>query len=259
MKAATSDADGFIGIVSGGSGTSGSAIVSYRGYAQCSFDGATTAADYVIASGSTAGDCHDAGATRPVGAEVIGRVLSTNGTSGTYSVFVSLEPGAGPSQVPWFTQASASGAVSFLTTSNVAKLYGVLYSNATPLTTTQATYDVTTADNTSNNYDIGLYNSSGALVAHIGTTAGTGFAAATGWKTLSWAASATIKQGKYYLAITTNCTSSCAQLIGSSTGVGFTFAGAVQESVTSGGTLPNTITIPSDSYTATTIPTWSIQ
>src|ERR671922_238885 len=72
-------------------------------------------------------------------------------------------------------------------------------------------------------------------------------------------ASATIKQGKYYLAISTNCTSSCAALIGSSTGVGFTFAGAVQESVTTGGTLPNSITIPSDSYTATTIPTWSIQ
>ena len=259
VKATTSDADGFIGIVSGGSGTSGNAVVSYQGYAQCSFDGATTAADYVVASSSTAGDCHDAGATRPVGVEVMGRVMSTNANSGTYSVFVSLEPSAGPSQVPWFTQSSASGAVSFLTTSNVAKLYGVIYGNATPLTTTQVTYDVQTADNTSNNYDIGLYGSSGALVAHIGTTAGTSFAASTGWKTLNWTSSATIKQGKYYLAITTNCSSSCAQLIGSSTGVGFTFAGAVQESVTSGGTLPNTITIPGDSYTATTIPTWSIQ
>jgi len=76
---------------------------------------------------------------------------------------------------------------------------------------------------------------------------------------LSWSAAATIKQGKYYLAITTNCSSSCAALIGSSTGVGFTFAGAVQESVATGGTLPNSITIPGDSYTATTIPTWSIQ
>ncbi len=259
VKAATSDTDGLIGIVSGGSGTSGSAVVSYRGYASCSFDGATTAADYVIASSSTAGDCHDAGATRPTGVEVIGRVMSTNGTSGTYSLFMALEPSAGPSPVPWFTQTTASGSVSFLTSSNVAKLYGVVYGNPSPLTTTQVTYNVTTADNTSNNYDIGLYNSSGGLVAHIGTTAGTSFAGTTGWKTVNWTAAATIKPGKYYLAITTNCTSSCAQLIGSLTGGGFTFAGAVQESVTSGGTLPATITIPSDSYTATTVPTWSIQ
>lgn len=259
VKAATGDTDGFLGIVSGGSGSSGNAVISYRGYAQCSFDGATTAGDYVIASGSTAGDCHDAGASRPVGAEVIGRALSTNATSGTSQVFVTLEPSVGPSQVPWFTQPTATGTVSFLTTANVAKLYGVLYSNSAPLTTTQVTYDVSTIDNTANTYDIGLYNSAGALVAHVGTTAGTTFASATGWKTLNWAAPATIKQGKYYLAITTNCTSSCAVLVGSSTGVGITFAGAVQESVATGGLLPATITIPADSYTTTTIPTWSIQ
>jgi len=259
VKAAASDSDGFLGIVSGGSGTSGNAVVSYRGFSQCSFDGATTAGDYVVASNSTAGDCHDAGASRPVGPEVVGRVLSTNANSGTYSVFVTLEPSVGPSQVPWFTQPTATGTASFLTSSNVAKLYGVLYSNPAPLTTTQVVYDVSTADNTSNNYDIGLYNSSGTLVAHIGTTAGTAFAASTGWKTLSWTSSATIKQGKYYLAITTNCTSSCAVLIGSSSGVGLTFAAGVQESVTNGGTLPNSITIPSDTYNATTIPTWSVQ
>ena len=76
--------------------------------------------------------------------------------------------------------------VSFLTTANVAKLYGVVYSSATPLATTQVTYNVQTADNTANNYDIGLYSSSGALLAHIGSTAGTTFAPSTGWKTLSW-------------------------------------------------------------------------
>ncbi len=45
-----------------------------------------------------------------------------------------------------------------------------------PLTTTQVTYDVSTADNTSNTYDIGVLNSSGNVVAHIGSTAGTTFA-----------------------------------------------------------------------------------
>jgi len=116
-----------------------------------------------------------------------------------------------------------------------------------------------TADTGSNTYDLGIVNSSGAVVAHIGPTAAATFAGTTGWKTLNWTGSATLTRGKYYLAITTNCTTSCAALIGSSTGVGFSFAGGVQESVSSGGTLSGTITIPADSYTATTIPTWAVQ
>jgi hypothetical protein len=260
VKAGTGDADGVVGIVSGGSGTTGNAIVTYEGYTQCSFDGSVTSGDFAVASVTNAGDCHDAGAGRPTGVQVIGRILATNTGAGTYSVFVDMEaPGVGASMVPWLTQPTATGAVSFLVTANVAKLFGAIYSNTTPMTTTQVTYDVQTADNTSNTYDIGLYNSTGNLVAHVGSTAGTAFAASTGWKTLSWAASAAIKQGKYYLAITTSCTTSCAALIGSSSGVGFTFAGAVQESVTAGGALPATITIPGDSYTATTIPTWAVQ
>jgi hypothetical protein len=141
----------------------------------------------------------------------------------------------------------------------VAKLYGVVYPESTGLVTTKITYNVVTADNTSNTYDIGIVNSSGAVVAHIGATAGTAFAASTGWKTVNWTGSATITRGKYYLAITTSCTTSCAALIGSSTGVGFTFAGNTQEGVSSGGTLSGTITIPADSYTATTVPTWAVQ
>lgn len=261
VKAGTSDTDGVTGIVSGGSGTTGSAIVTYEGYSQCSFDGTTTSGDFVVASVTNPGDCHDAGAVRPTGVQVIGRTLTTNTSgTGTYALFVDMgAPGIGPSTVPWFTQPTATGTISFLTTANVAKLYGVVYSGATPLTTTQVVYDVQTADNTANTYDIGLYNSTGNLVAHVGSLAGTAFAASTGGKTLSWATPATVRQGKYYLAITTSCTASCAALIGSSSGVGFTFAGAVQESVTAGGTLPATITIPGDSYTATTIPTWAVQ
>jgi hypothetical protein len=261
MKAATSDIDGVIGIVSGGSGTSGNATIIYQGYAQCSFDGSTTGGDYVVTSTTNAADCHDAGATRPGGVQVIGRAMTTNTGAGTYLIFAGLEaPSVGsPTSIPWFTQPSAAGSVSFLTTANVAKLYGVVYHSTAPLTTTQVSYNVQTADNTANNYDIGLYSSAGVLMAHLGSTAGTTFAPSTGWKTLSWATSNTLKQGKYYLAITTSCTTACAALIGSSTGVGFTFAGAVQESVTAGGTLPSSITIPADSYTATTIPTWSVQ
>src|SRR5207249_4327895 len=127
VKSGTGDEDGIVGIVSGGSGTTGNAIVSYAGFWQCSFDGGTNGGDYVVASATNAADCHDAGASRPTGVQVIGRVMSTNVGAGTYSVFVNLQPpSAGTSsQVPWFTQPSATGSVAFLTTANVAKVYGV--------------------------------------------------------------------------------------------------------------------------------------
>ena len=91
VKAATSNTDGVIGIVSNGSGTSGNVVITYRGYVPCSFDGSTTAGDFVIASTSNAGDCHDAGATRPAGVQVLGRVESTNSGIGTYALRASLE------------------------------------------------------------------------------------------------------------------------------------------------------------------------
>ena len=48
----------------------------------------------------------------------------------------------------------------------------MLYAGSTPLSPSQVTYNVQTADNTANNYDIGLYSGSGALLAHVGNTAG---------------------------------------------------------------------------------------
>ena len=91
VKAATASRDGVLGIVSGGSGTSGNAVITYRGYASCSFDGGTTAGDFVVASATNAGDCHDAGGTRPAGVQLIGRVESTNSGAGTYGVRTGLE------------------------------------------------------------------------------------------------------------------------------------------------------------------------
>jgi len=91
VKAGTGSTDGVLGIVSGGSGTSGNAVITYRGYAQCSFDGGTTAGDFVTASTTNAGDCHDSGGTRPAGVQVVGRVESTNTGAGTYGVRASLD------------------------------------------------------------------------------------------------------------------------------------------------------------------------
>lgn len=88
--AATTDTDGMLGVVTGGAGTTGNAQVAVDGQASCVFDGATTAGHFVAISSTTAGDCHDAGATRSTTSQTIGRVLSTNGSGGTYAVELGL-------------------------------------------------------------------------------------------------------------------------------------------------------------------------
>ncbi len=61
VLASASSTNGVIGVVQGGAGVSGNAVITWHGYAYCIFDNATTAGDAVIASTSTAGDCHDTG------------------------------------------------------------------------------------------------------------------------------------------------------------------------------------------------------
>lgn len=83
---------GVIGICTGNTstgasacGTSGSSEIAIQGTYTCIFDGSTTANDYVTISSSVAGDCHDFGATYPVGQQVLGRVLVT-AAAGTRSM-----------------------------------------------------------------------------------------------------------------------------------------------------------------------------
>lgn len=85
----TSDLTGIAGIVVGGAGTTGNAQLARAGRASCAFDGATTAGDYVQASSSAAGDCHDTGSsTLPTSNQILGRVLSTNASAGTYAMTI---------------------------------------------------------------------------------------------------------------------------------------------------------------------------
>ena len=90
--ATTSDTSGVVGIVIGGAGTTASAQIAVHGRASCIFDGATTAGDYVQISSTTTGDCHDAGSSYPAAGQVLGRVLSTNGSGGTFAMEV-FSPG----------------------------------------------------------------------------------------------------------------------------------------------------------------------
>jgi len=237
VKMTTSDTSGAMGVVVGGSGTTGNSIIAYRGFANCSFDGATTAGDYVQISSTNAADCHDAGSSYPSAGQVLGRALSTNATAGTYAVFPgpdvngaaplaspaftgtpaaptpsssdnstkiattayvqsqgyatasSMVSGnypkatgvaglgdsgvtAGPYSIPWITVYRGGGSSSFSTSSNVVKLWGVVLT--WPVTTTQVSYNVSTADSNSSgacNYDIGLADSGGNIKLHTGSTA----------------------------------------------------------------------------------------
>lgn len=453
VLASTSSSNGVVGVVQGGAGKSGNAVVTWRGYAFCSFDNATTAGDAVIASATVAGDCHDTGSAAQPVAQLIGYSDVTNATSGqTNGIRVSLQPpqgggggsgnvasvfgrtgavtsgtgdysvaqvtgaaadsavvhlagtetisgsktfssdvtlsgnlnvagninqtGTGPMQwsgkewtgttvtvpsgmdfslgvgsdntfkcqltsgascmsagavtsvfgrtgavvaasgdysvaqvagaaplasptftgtpsgptanpgdsstklattafvqgtlpansttIPWLTFSHGGSNINFSTATNKAIFTGVVLDFAK--TTSQVSYNVSTADNTSNTYDLGVYSgtSGGTCTqqAHIGPTAGTSFASSTGWKTTSWTGgSVTLQPGRYYLAYTTSCTTSCATLIGD-TG-GFTFAGSSggansNVSVTAGGTLPATASCPSDGYATTSAPNWAI-
>jgi hypothetical protein len=98
ILASTSDTGGIAGVVVSGGGTSGTSEIAVSGQSSCTFDGATTAGDYVTVSGSIAGDCHDAGNTYPTSGQILGRVLSTNGAGGVYAMNLfgaELQGGAG--------------------------------------------------------------------------------------------------------------------------------------------------------------------
>ncbi|MFZ0991554.1 MAG: hypothetical protein WAN29_06585, partial [Candidatus Sulfotelmatobacter sp.] len=137
-------------------------------------------------------------------------------------------------------------------TENVTKLWGFLLPYA--VTTTQITYEVMTADNTANDYDIGIYNASGNLLADIGATPGTTFSASDGFHTLLWTqGSIGLAAGEYYLALTTNCASACAQIAAAVGNV--SFAVNVAAGASTGGALPATMTVPAQAWATGDQPT----
>ena len=293
VMAGTSDTSGVLGVVNTNSGTScaagttGKACIVTKGPGTCNFDGGVTAGDYTQISATTAGDCHDAGATYPTSGQVLGRVLVTNASAGAYGTYffggesqgglsstaaaatyaplaspaltgtpTAPTPAAGDnstniattafvtSTCMWTTFPTTGGTGNTLSgTANKATLWKVWL--PAPCSTSAVTYDIGTADNTSNTYDLGLYNAAGTLMVHTGSTAGTTFASATGVKDANWTAGAVLPGGIYYIALTSSCTSSCATLAGSSSNaLGRETNTAV--SVSSGGTLSGTVTPPAD-------------
>lgn len=104
---AITDTSGAVGIVVLGGGTSGTAYIAQVGAALCVFDNTATAGDYVQISSSTAGDCHDAGSTKPTLGQVIGVVTASG--AGTKNVILSVGSGGGSGSVTTVSVASANG------------------------------------------------------------------------------------------------------------------------------------------------------
>lgn len=84
----TVDTGGIIGICVSGCGAAGSGVIQQSGLAPCNFDGGTTANNYVQNSTTITGDCHDAGGSSPLAGQIVGRVLSSQGVAGTYTMLL---------------------------------------------------------------------------------------------------------------------------------------------------------------------------
>jgi hypothetical protein len=162
-----------------------------------------------------------------------------------------------PYAIPWITASSGGGSTATLpSTANKAALYGVVLTF--PITTTQVTYNVTTADASPNTYDIGIYDNSGNLRAHTGRVAGS-IAMTSGVHSARWTAAATLQPGRYYLAITSSCTANCGQMAAMNAN-GTTFLSNYPTSVSGGGMLNGKITPPGDTFSfGSTIPAWIVR
>ena len=163
---------------------------------------------------------------------------------------------SGPYSIPWPISLYTGGSTtaSFNSTTAKAQLWG--FPLTLPEITTQFSYYVTTADTGGCTYDIGILNTSGNIAAsgnaHLGnTTASAGGFTSTGWHTTALVGSSTLQPGKYYVAITASAASGCAILGAASVP---TFVSNVAETVSSGGTLNNGITIPGDSVAVGSVP-----
>ena len=164
----------------------------------------------------------------------------------------SITISATQSGLPFFMTGGGRTGGAQAATENVTALWGFLLPYA--VTTTQITYEVITADNTANEYDIGIYNTSGKLLVGIGATKGTTFASSTGFRTLLWTQGSTgLAAGEYYLALTTNCASACAQIAAATGNV--SFAVDASAGASTGGALPSTMTVPAQVWATGNQPT----
>jgi trimeric autotransporter adhesin len=188
-----------------------------------------------------------------LGTLTAGQNISITNNPGSVTISAA---GGSVATLPFFVTGGARTGNGQAAGHNLNKLWGILLPYN--VTTTEITYNVTTADNTANNYDIGIFDGSGNLVVDIGPTPGTTFAPSKIFHTLHWTQGSTaLLAGRYYLAFITNCSSSCAAVAAAASYV--SFAINVSAGTSQGGALPSTMTPPADTWGSGIQPTVVIQ
>lgn len=172
-----------------------------------------------------------------------------------------------PLNAEWLSLFSPSGGTPF--TQNAAVYYE--YQVTAPVLVSSVVYGLNTADNTGNLYDIGIYGQNNGPITSDGSLtlsliddfgvalAGTTFSPSAGVRTQALAKTIQLRPGTYVIAITTNCTSSCALLDGSS-GLWPYSRAATSGNTTSGGLLSSTISVGASVFSSTpSANVWFIQ
>lgn len=154
----------------------------------------------------------------------------------------------------WFQMSTGSSG-----TAPVSSANNTYISSFIPVSTFSAGHmvvNVSTADNSANLYDFGIYNAAGTLMCHTGALTGSTSFATTGLKNLAFISACNLVGGtRYNFAATGNATTLALM---------FTATGAVVVALnhtvvstggtTSGGVLNSSVTIPTDSYGAGVYP-----
>ena len=174
-------------------------------------------------------------------------------TNGPGSIEISAPSAAGP--LTYFFTGGQTVSSYLDAKMNVNEVYGIYLPYA--LQTSQVTYEVISGDDTTNDYDLGLYSNSGTLLLDTGATPASTFAYPDTFHTLPWKqGTVTLPPGRYYLAWTTDsCTGSGCAAFASSSANFLSFAVGVSVGATTGGALPAQITPPTDFWAAGVQPT----
>ena len=173
IRAATTDIANVAGVVISPTANTGNALIATIGQANCQFDGAATASDYVVISSTIAGNCHDVGANYPPnGVQVIGRVLSSLGGAGLAPV-VLFGPGEhGPSSVLDNTGTILAGSTmpmhTVAGTANVVAGNNVIVSFAASVAFSATTSYRCTASDTSGQNNAGVTRNSASQITVLG-------------------------------------------------------------------------------------------
>lgn len=208
--ATTSSTTGVVGLVIGGAGTSGSPTVVQNGVGYCVFDGTPTAAgDYVQASTTTGGDCHDAGSTEPTSGDILGRVWNTTSVSGNYPVNMSITPAAASATTAFSAIATGSNTTATMTLG----AGGSLTYSSTGVVNANQLGGVAILGGTLTNGDYCTYASSGTLL-NCNTAFGSNVTTALG-NTLSSAGgvTSTIASGTSALGTGAISSAACATVV----------------------------------------------